>query len=127
MSQKQYGLSLGGPLAKNRTFYFANIEQKKLDQTGLTTISQANVDAVNARLAAIGYPGQTVTTGTYRNPVHRTNMFGKVDHQVNGRDQMDVRYSFYDITSSNSRGAGGLSAPSASAGLDNTDQTVAFV
>ncbi|MFN8066828.1 MAG: TonB-dependent receptor [Vicinamibacterales bacterium] len=125
MSQKQYGLSVGGPLAKDRTFYFANVEQRNLDQTGVTTISPANVDIINARLAAVGYPGQLVTTGIYPNPVNSTNLLGKIDHQVSGRDQLSVRYSLYDISSSNSRGAGGLNAPSASAGLDNRDQAFA--
>ena len=37
-----------------------------------------------------------------------------------------MRYSLYDITSSNARGAGGLNAPSASSGLDNLDQTIAI-
>jgi hypothetical protein len=41
------------------------------------------------------------------------------------RDQFSVRYSLYDVNSDNSRGAGGLSAPSASAGLENLDQTIA--
>ena len=40
--------------------------------------------------------------------------------------QFSVRYGRYDVSSTNSRGAGGLSAPSASAGLDNTDQVLAF-
>ena len=53
-------------------------------------------------------------------------MLGKVDHQVSGRDQFGVRYSLYDVSSQNSRGAGGLSAPSASSALDNLDQTLAF-
>src|SRR5690606_24958807 len=39
--------------------------------------------------------------------------------------QFSVRYSMYDAFSSNSRGAGGLSAPSASSDLDNRDQTLA--
>lgn len=126
MSQKQYGASLGGPVRKDRTFYFLNVEQRRLDQTGVTTISQANVDIINARLRAVGYPGQPVTTGLYENPVHSSNLLGKLDHQVSGRDQFVMRYSLYDITSSNSRGAGGLSAPSASAGLDNRDQVLAM-
>src|SRR5262249_37628962 len=59
-------------------------------------------------------------------PVNSTNVFGKVDHQLSGSDQMSARYALYNVSSSNSRGAGALSAPTASAGLDNIDQTVAF-
>jgi hypothetical protein len=125
MSQQQYGASVGGPVARDRTFYFLNVEQRRLDQSGLTTIAQASADAINARLRAVGYAGQGVSTGIYRNPVDSTNLLGKVDHQFSGRNQMSVRYSVYDVTSSNARGAGGLSAPSASSGLDNRDQTIA--
>ncbi len=129
MSQKQYGVSFGGPVARDRTFYFTNFEQRKLDQSGLVTISSDapdNVSTINARLAAIGYPGSPITTGVYSNPVHTTNLLGKVDHLFNGHDQFSLRYSLYDVTSANSRGAGALNAPSASAGLDNIDQTMAF-
>ena len=125
MSQKQYGASMGGPLIRNRTFYFSNFEQRKLDQTGLVTISPDNVNLINARLAAMNYTGLPVSTGIYANPVHTANFLGKVDHQLSARDQFSVRYSLYNVTSSNSRGVGGLNAPSGSAGLDNIDQTVA--
>jgi hypothetical protein len=126
MHQNQYGASLGGPLARNRTFYFANFEQRQLDQSGLTAISAANVAVVNARLAAVNYPGSPIATGVYPNPVDSTNFLGKVDHQFSSRDQFTIRYALYDVTSSNSRGAGALSAPSASAGLDNLDHAVGF-
>ena len=126
MSQKQYGGSLGGPLAKDRSFFFANAEQRLLDQSGLTTISEGNAAIVNARLAAVGYPGSRVATGVYPNPVHSVNVLGKIDHQFRTNDHFSVRYSLYDVTSRNSRGAGALNAPSASAGLDNRDQTLAF-
>ncbi|MEZ5419519.1 MAG: TonB-dependent receptor [Vicinamibacterales bacterium] len=125
MSQQQFGGSLGGPIRRGRTFYFANAERRVLDQTGFVTISPANLAAVNARLAAVGYPGQPVTSGTYDNPVRSLNVLAKVDHAFTGRDQLSVRYSLYDVTAENSRGAGGLSAPSASAGLDNRDSAFA--
>jgi hypothetical protein len=125
MTQSQDGASLGGPIQRDRTFYFVNFEQRVLNQSGLTTIPAATVAAINARLIAVGYPGPQISTGIYSNPVHNSNVFGKVDHQFSQTDQASIRYSLYHVTSRNSRGAGGLSAPSASAGLDDTDQTVA--
>lgn len=125
MTQAQYGASLGGPLKKDRTFYFANFERRELNQSGLTTISAANVATINARLQAVGYPGKLISTGIYPNPVHTQNYFGKIDHQLTDNDQLAVRYSFYGVDSRNSRGAGGLSAPSASANLFDTDHSIA--
>ena len=125
MSQAQYGGSLGGPIKKDRSFFFGNVEQRALDQTGLTTISGANVAAINARLDAAGYRGPRIATGIYPNPVDSTNVLTKVDHQFSGRDQFSIRYSRYGVTAANSRGAGGLSAPTASSNLDNLDQAIA--
>ena len=126
MSQKQYGGSLGGPIARERTFYFVNAEQRRLDQTGLARIAPANVAAINSRLAAVQYPGSLIATGEYPNPVDSTNVLAKIDHQFSNRDQFSVRYSMYGVESRNSRGAGALNAPTASAGLDNIDQSLAL-
>lgn len=125
LTQAQYGASLGGPIVHDRTFYFANFEERALNQSGLITIAPSNVAAINAKLAAIGYQGAQISTGLFPNPVHNTNFLGKVDHQFGESDQFSIRYSLYDVHSNNSRGAGALSAASASAGLDDTDQTVA--
>ena len=126
MDQSQYGGSLGGPVVQDRTFYFANVEQRRLDQTGLTTITPANASIVNARLTATGYQAPLVTSGAYPNPVDSTNVLAKLDHNVRDGHMFGIRYSLYDVDSENSRGAGGLNAPSASSALDNLDQTVAL-
>jgi hypothetical protein len=126
MDQQQYGGSVGGAIAPNRTFYFTNFEQRLLDQTGLATIAESNVAIINARLAATGYPGAPISTGIYPNPVHSANVLAKLDHQITGSDQLSVRYSTYHVTSDNSRGAGALNAPTASAALDNIDHSIAF-
>ena len=126
MKQHQFGGSFGGPLRRDRTFYFGNVEARRLGQSGLVTILPASVAAVNGRLSASGYAGSLIATGTYPNPVNSENVIAKVDHQVGGRDQFTTRYSQYHVTSENSRGAGALAAATASAGLDNVDRTIAF-
>ena len=126
MSQSQFGGSVGGPLLKNRTFYFSNVEQRHLDQSGLVTIPEPAVAVINARLSAVGYPGPHVATGVFPIAVRSTNVLGKVDHQVSARDQFSVRYSLYRLDSDNSRNAGASTAPSAATDVDNFDQTVAL-
>jgi outer membrane receptor protein involved in Fe transport len=125
MTQSQFGASVGGPLVKNRTFYFGNIEKRALDQTGLTTITDPNTAAINARLGASGYGGPGVATGIYPNPVDTVNALIKIDQQYGTGHQLTARYGSYDVSSSNSRGAGGLNAPSASAALQSLDQVFA--
>ena len=127
MHQSQFGASIGGPVIRNRTFYFANVERRQLDQSGLTTVLDASAAIINARLSATGYGGPPVTTGVFSSPVDTTNVFGKIDQEIHSsRDRLSVRFSRYDVDSLNSRGAGGLSTPSASAALANTDQLVAI-
>jgi hypothetical protein len=67
-----------------------------------------------------------VATGIYPNPVHSSNVLGRIDHQFSGADQFSVRYALYDVVSDNARGAGTLNAPSGSAGLDSRDQSIAI-
>ena len=85
MDQAQFGASLGGPLVRDRTFYFANAEARRLDQTGLVTIPDASVRAINARLLAVGYPGSPVATGLYPSPVDTANALAKIDMFPDGK------------------------------------------
>ena len=125
MNQSQFGASLGGPIAANRTFFFVNAEKRQLDQTGLTTILEPNVAIINAQLRATGYQGPQISTGIYPNPVDTSNLLLKVDHNA-GRDQFSARYAYYSATATNSRGAGALTATTASTNLDNVDHAVAI-
>jgi hypothetical protein len=91
----------------------------------VVTIPPEAVRAINGRLAATGYRGPLLTTGLYESPVRSANVLSRIDHQIGGGDLLTVRYSAYHVDARNARGAGGLSAPSASAALDNIDHTLA--
>ena len=47
-------------MVRNRTFFFANVEQRQLDQSGLTTIAPESVAVINGRLASSGYAGAPI-------------------------------------------------------------------
>ena len=129
-AQTQSGVSLAGPIIKDRTFYFGNYEYRQLNQTGTISITAANAAAINTVLASSGYPGKSLNIApssftVYANPVRQDNFFVKLDHLLKPHDQLSVRYSLYHVSSVNSRGVAGTSYISAGASLEDLDQTVA--
>jgi len=130
-TQAIFGGSLGGPILKDRAFFFLNSEQRNLNQNGILTIIGSNATQINSQLTATSYPGQLLaiapasTTSLYPNPVHATNLFTRVDDQLSPHDSLSARYSLYHVESQNSRGAGGLFYTSAAAALYDLDQTLA--
>jgi hypothetical protein len=126
LTQAQYGASLGGAIKPNRTFFFANFEQTRRNDAGVITITDANVAAVNARLDETGYRGVRIQNGVFPGGFDSTNLFGRLDHELSNTDRLTLRYSLYDIKSTNSRNVGGLNATSRGSNLSNRDQNVAL-
>jgi hypothetical protein len=124
LSQNQYGFTLGGPIVKDRSFWFGNVERTQQDRTGIVTIAPSAVASINAALDASGYRGPRVATGNYPTGYTTNNVFARVDHQAGG-GRLELRYGLYDVTSRNARNAGGLNDVSRGAALDDTDQTAA--
>lgn len=126
LDQKQYGSSLGGPLVRDRTFFFANVEQSGQRSEGVITISPANVAAINSRLDQIGYRGERIATGPFETTLDTTNVFLRADHAVTAADQLTLRLNTYDVTSDNARSTGGLNSASRGTSLENHDRTLAM-
>ncbi len=123
LKQNQFGLSFGGPIVRDRTFWFGNVERTVRDLTSITTISVPAVAAINATLDSVGYGGPRITTGNYTTGYDTTNVFARVDHQV-GTSRLQARYNLYDVASANARNIGGLNDVSRGQALDDTDHTV---
>ncbi len=124
-TQAQYGASFGGPLRRDRTFFFSNFEQTRLNNATIITISPANVAAVNARLDQIGYAGPRISTGIVPTGFDTTNFLFRLDHRISDKNQLTARYNLYDLKSLNARNVGGLNAVSRGTALADRDQTVA--
>src|SRR4051812_36090080 len=125
LNQNQFGLTFGGPIVRDRTFWFGNLERTQQDRTGIVTIAPASVIAVNATLDASGYRGPRITTGNFPTGYTGNNAFLRIDHQASAGPRLQVRYNLYNVTSANARNVGGLSDISRGAALDDTDHSVA--
>lgn len=125
LTQAQYGASLGGPIRRDNTFFFANFEQTRRNDVSIITIAPANVSVINNRLNVTGYDGPRIRTGQTPGGYDVTNLFARVDHRLSASSLLTARYSLYDISSINSRTVGGLNDVSRGTNLNTLDQTLA--
>jgi len=91
------GFALGGPIVKDRTFYYAAIEQEhNRGQIG-SDIDSAAASTINAFLATGAFPGlATRQITTAFSPIARaeTEAAGKLDHQLTKNAALMLRYTF---------------------------------
>jgi hypothetical protein len=125
LTQTQYGLTVGGPLRRDRTFLFTNFEQTRRNDSNVITIQPWAVAAINDRLRQAGYTGPLVETGLAPGGLDSTNFFARADHGWNAANLFSARYSLYDARALNSRTVGGLNGVSRGTSLANRDQTFA--
>lgn len=130
LTQGQYGASLSGPLQKNRTFLFGNFEEGRLNTAGVITVKPVDAEAINQRLASVGYQAPLLPVGTgsttlYPTTLHTDTVFVRGDHRFSQNDQFNMRYSLYKLSSTNARGVGGLNEASNGTSVYDTNHTVA--
>lgn len=109
LSQVQYGFALGGPIIKNKLFFFANAEIDDRSDLGSTAIAAApgrtgsnvsrvaksDLDAVSAALST----RYQYKTGPYEDYLHNTNSTKailKLDYQISKNHTLTATYNFLD-------------------------------
>ena len=90
----QSGFSLGGPIVRDRTFFFADYEAARADE-GITRVTTVPLDAArNALPAAFTHPVGRAIAGLYPSP----NRSGSVGNYVTSPTQQD-RTDHFDVRS----------------------------
>ncbi|MBC8156346.1 MAG: TonB-dependent receptor, partial [Bacteroidetes bacterium] len=109
-SQYQYGFSLGGPIIKNKLFFFINAETDRRSdlgtagwvaaRPGLTGANVARVTATDLELVSSTLQSlYDYETGPYENFTHRTRNtkgIAKLDWNINQTHKLSVIYNFLD-------------------------------
>ena len=106
LNQKQYGVSIGGPIVKNKLFFFANFEKDERDDLGTngwvpntgsggineSRVLESDLIAVRDALLAVGYD-----PGAYQGFTHAaesTKGIFKLDWNINDNNRLAVIYNF---------------------------------
>src|SRR5437867_2163740 len=109
LKRNQFGGYLGGPIVKDRTFFFGSYEGLRQDR-GVTTIATVPSRATRARADVspvtrpylLLYPEpngrETGATGLYSvqvtSPTHENYAIGKIDHTISNAHSLAFRYSW---------------------------------
>jgi hypothetical protein len=116
--QNQWGGTLGGPLRKDRTFFFLSFERNDV-----TASNFVNIDpGAAAVLRSAGFP---VDLGNVPYDLVSTELLGKVDHQWRPNHSLVLRANWSDTTNENVEPFGGIIARSRGAVQLRTDWSLA--
>jgi hypothetical protein len=112
--QWQYGATLGGPIRKDKTFFFLSFERLDIEANNFVTISDADA----AVLQRAGFP---VQTGANPYEFKDTLLLGKINHNWTPSHTLVLRANYSDRTNENIEPFGGLIARSRGAVQLRTD------
>src|ERR1700691_1072313 len=89
LRQNQFGATLGGPIRKNKTFFFANYEgQRRAQSPTYPALLVDNLAAINTLKESLGLAPENLNV---LKTADIDNFFFKVDHQLNERNRISVR------------------------------------
>jgi Carboxypeptidase regulatory-like domain/TonB dependent receptor/TonB-dependent Receptor Plug Domain len=104
-SANQYGATLGGPIRKDKTFFFLSFERQDVGASNFVNISPATAGLLTQK----GFP---VETGAVPFDFKIWELLGKIDHQWSPNSSLVFRASYSDTHNENIEPFGGIVAKS---------------
>jgi hypothetical protein len=112
--QKQWGATLGGPIRKDKTFFFLSYEN-----SSATASNFVNIDPEQA--AALNRAGFPVELGYVPYDAKSSQALLKIDHQWSSSNNLILRGSLSEVENGNAEPFGGLTARSNGGALSSDD------
>src|SRR5713101_7924168 len=115
LRQHQFGGTLGGPIKKDKTFFFLNYEGQRRGEAAIQSPTLlANFNLINQAKALLGISSEQESTLKTQDS---DRGFFKLDHQINKDNRLSLRYSIEDARNLNvlvgdTLDGGGLAASS---------------
>jgi hypothetical protein len=129
--QKQFGFTLGGPLRKDKSFFFGSFERQDIDTNNFVTIDDRTIVTVGPMV--LGTPKQileragfAVETGNVPYRIEGNQFLAKLDHQLTQNQNLGARFNYADAFNENIELWGGQTARSRGAVLDSSDYMAAL-
>src|SRR5262245_24759759 len=117
LQQHQFGATFGGPLVRNRTFFFGNYEAQLRKQSNrFSQVVLDNLALLNSVRVPLGLQPET-TDQVLDN--HYNSFLVKLDHHFESNHTLSGRYNFLDSNTDNFLGGGGRASPTSSTARDN--------
>lgn len=103
----QYGFRVGGPIVKNKLFFFINGEAGRRNtpltfnagETGATMTAEIAKQIADHTLATYGY--DVGSYGPQNVQTQNNKIFTKLDWNINSKHQLGIRYNFIDAFDDN--------------------------
>jgi hypothetical protein len=131
-NQKQFGATIGGPIKRDATFFFASLERLDSTASNFVTIDETTLVSHPVLAVVLGTPAQLlrqagfpIETGNVPYDVISNQFLFKVDHQIDVRHNVSLRYNAATDLNENIEPFGGIIAKSRAAKLDSKDHMFA--
>src|SRR5713101_1311867 len=127
LRQNQFGGTIGGPIRKDKTFFFMNYElQRRGEAPTFPQLLRNNLGAINAAKAFLGIQPENLNV---LKTADTDNGIIKLDHQLSDKHRLSVRYNIFDARELNvlvgqTLDGGGIGAPSSGHNAFIRDQSL---